>query len=93
MPASVGVLDNLAKDIALRAIAPIARRFARQAGDVLILVPMAVFVLASKASLVNFDDAHELRELPHLSSQCEADGTDTKLWDRTIRFDVGFASR
>ena len=61
--ASVSVFDNLTDDITLARDGSDDRGFSAQAGNVLLLVRVAVLVLAAKTHLINFDDTHKLLEI------------------------------
>jgi hypothetical protein len=68
---AVGVLNNLARYVSLAADGTDNSSLARSASDMALLVPMAVFILATDIGLINFDNAHELLELfvLHASTQ------------------------
>src|SRR6266849_323677 len=70
----VGVLDNLADHVTLAADGSDDRGLSAHAGDVLLLVPVAILVLAANCRFIHLDDAHQLAELRvfHRSSKPHA---------------------
>ncbi len=59
----VSVLDNLADHITLAADSSDDRGLTAHAGDVLLLIPVAILVLAADCGFIHLDDAHQLAEL------------------------------
>ena len=57
------IVDNLTDHVTLSTDRPDDRSLTAQAGDVLFLVPVAVFVFSVDTGFVDFHDAHELAEV------------------------------
>ncbi len=70
----VGILNDLADHVALAADSADHGGLSAHAGDVLLLIPVAILVLAADCGFIHLDDAHQLAELAvfHRSSKPHA---------------------